>query len=128
MGVGRDDSFLLIEKLRPDDPYSPWRLEVLAPGAGQRFSAVHDRVVLDTSENARQQFAAFDAVVTQRLEIPLTEGGVLPLERDSRGYITVHCRLGGWKAHAALEGVTVVEGEFTGGFCREFGALLRGAN
>jgi len=127
MRIGRDDNFLSIEKPGPADPYSPWRIEAVATGPGQRFSAVHDWVMLDTSAPAVQRFADFEALRTRRVEIPLTEGGWLRLERDARGYVTVHYRVGGSKARAALKGEVTVEGEFAGSFCREFGALLRSA-
>jgi len=127
MRIGRDDNFFSIEKLDPDDPYSPWRVEAVATGAGQRFSTVHDRVILHTSEQAVQQFADFEALRTQRVEVALTEGGWLRLERDARGYITGHYRVAGSRARAVLEGEVTVEGEFAGSFCRQFGALLRGA-
>src|SRR6266851_5162079 len=92
MRIGRDDNFLFLEKCDPHDVHSPWRVEAVATASGQRCSAVHDRVMLDVSQKTMQQFAKFEALQTQSVEISLTEGGWLRLERDAKGYITVHYR------------------------------------
>src|SRR5438093_1517300 len=127
MRIGRDDNRLSIERREPNDPYSPWRIEADATGAGERFSMVHDHAMLDTSERTLQQLADFEALKSQRVEISLSEGGWLRLERDTRGSITVYYRLASWSVRAVLKGEVVVEGEFAGGICRELAALLRGA-
>jgi hypothetical protein len=126
MRIGRDDNFLSLERVEPDDPHSPWRVEAVATAKGQRFSAAHDRVMLDTSEETIQKFAEFESLATQRVEVRLTEGGWVRLERDAHGAITVSYRLASWKGHAVLKGEVVVEGEFAGACCRELAALLRG--
>jgi hypothetical protein len=125
MRVGRDDNFLSIERIQPGDPHSPWRIEAVATSKAQRFSAVHERVILENSLTTAQQFAVFEALKTQKVEIPLTEGGWLRLERDARGYITVCYRISCWNLGAVLKGKVTVEGEFAGSFCREFAVLLR---
>jgi hypothetical protein len=127
MRIGRDDNFLSLERVEPNDPHSTWRVEAVATAKGQRFTAVHDRVMLDTSEETIQQFAEFESLATQRVEVRLTEGGWVRLERDTRGAVTVSYRLASWKGHAVLKGEAIVDGEFAGACCRELAALLRGA-
>ena len=80
--------------------------------------------MLDSSEPVKQQFADFEALKSEHCEVPLSEGGWLRFDRDTRGYITLRYRIGNRKASAAMEGA-VVEGEFAGSFCSEFGVLLR---
>jgi hypothetical protein len=124
MRIGGNDNFLLIEKRDANDVYSPWRVEAVATASGQKFSMVHDRVILDASEKTLRQFADFEALKTDHIKIPLSEGGWLNLERQTRGYITVHFRVLSTKLSAALDGAVVVEGDYASGFCRELGALL----
>ena len=125
MRIGRDDNFLLIENRPLEGGFLACRIEAVATASGRRFSALHDAVLLDTSEPAVQRFAEFATLKKDRSEITLTEGGWLRLERDVRGYITVHYRIGDRKTLAAMEGAVIVEGEFAGRFCRELGALLQ---
>jgi hypothetical protein len=82
--------------------------------------------MLDSSDDTLKRFADFESLNGEQVEIPLTEGSWLRLQRDSKGYITLSYRISGWKASAAMEGEIVVEGEFAGKCCREIGALLRG--
>ena len=126
MRIGQDDNFLSIELSPLDGGYSAFRAEAVATASGRRFTASHDRLMMDTDEATLQRFSDFETLKSEQMEIPLTEGGWLRFQRDSHGYITLRYRIGGWKASAALEGEVVVEGEFAGGFCRDFGALLRG--
>jgi hypothetical protein len=125
MRIGREDNFLLIENSPLEGGFSACHIEAVTTASGRRFSALHDAVFLDTSEPALQRFAEFAAFKKDRLEITLTEGGWLRLERDVRGYITVRYRIGDLKTLAAMEGAVIVEGEFVGRFCRELGALLQ---
>ena len=125
MRIGRDDNFLSIESCPLEGGYTACRVEAVATASGRRFSASHDRLMLESSEQVKQRFADFEALKSAHCEVPLSEGGWLRFERDARGYITVRYRIGGRKASAAMEGAVVVEGELAGGFCREFGALLR---
>ncbi len=76
MRIGGENNFLLVMKRASDDVHSPWRVEAVATPSGQRYSAVHDRVMLDTSEKTIQQFAEFEALKTQRVDISLSEGGL----------------------------------------------------
>ncbi len=125
MRIGADDNFLSIESNPLAGGYAACHVEALATGSGRRFFASHDRLMLDSSVQVLQRFADFEALKSPRVEIPLTEGGWLRLERDARGLITVRYRIGGWKPSAAMEGEISVEGEFAGSFCQDFGALLR---
>jgi hypothetical protein len=126
MRIGRDDNFLSIESAPLEGGFACCRVEAIATSSGARFTAVHDRLMLDSSDETLSRFADFESLKSEQMEIPLTEGGWLRLHRDTRGSIRVRYRIGGWKATTAMEGALVVEGEFAGGFCREFGALLRG--
>jgi len=124
--IGQDDNFLSIEARPPEGGYAACRVEAVASASGRRFTALHDRVMLDSTEAITRQFADFEELKSEHVEVPFTEGGWLRLVRDARGYITVRYRIGGWKASAAMEGELLGEGEFAGGFCRDFGVLLRG--
>jgi hypothetical protein len=126
MRIGRDDNFLSIEAAPLEGGYACCRVEAVATSSDARFTAFHDRLMLDSSDETLRRFADFESLKSEQTEIPLTEGGWLRFHRGTRGAITVRYRIGGWKATTAMEGELVVEGEFAGGFCREFGALLRG--
>jgi len=126
MRIGQDDNFLCIESSPLEGGYAACRVEAVASASGRRFTASHDRLMLDSSDAMMQRLADFESFKTEQIEIPFTESGWLRVQRDSHGHITVGYRIGGWKASAAMEGEVVVDGEFAGGFCREFGALLRG--
>ena len=125
MRIGRDDNFLFIESCPLEGGYTAFRVEALATASGRRFSASHDRLMLESSEQVKQRFADFEALKSQHCEVSLSEGGWLRFERDARGYITLRYRIGSRKTSVAMEGAVVVEGEFAGSFCREFGGLLR---
>jgi hypothetical protein len=126
MRIGRDDNFLSIELTPLDGGYSAFRVEAVATTSGRRFTASHDKLMMDTDEATLRRFADFESLKSGRIEIPLSEGGWLRFQRDSHGCIIVRYRVGGWKPVAAMEGELLVEGEFAGKFCHEFGALLRG--
>jgi hypothetical protein len=126
MRIGQADNFLCIESSPLEGGYLAFRAEAVATASGRRFTASHDRLLKDTDEATLRRFADFESLKNEQMEIPFTEGGWLRLQRDSHGYITMRYRIGGWKASAAMEGEIVVEGEFAGSFCREFGTLLRG--
>ena len=126
MRIGQDDHFLSIESVPLAGGFAACRVEAVASAAGRKFTASHDRLMLDSSDATIQRFAEFESHMSEQIEIPLTESGWLRLQRDAKGYIVVRYRIAGWKASAAMEGELTVEGEFAGGFCRQFGALLRG--
>jgi hypothetical protein len=125
MRIGQDDNFLSIESVPLEGGYAACRVEAVASASGRRFTASHDRLMLDSSDATVQRLADFESLKTEQIEIPFTETGWLRFQRDARGYITVRYRIAGWKAPAAMEGELIVEGEFAGRFCREIGALLR---
>ena len=126
MRIGQDDNFLSIDVSPLEGGYSAFRAEAVATASGRRFTASHDRLMMETDEATLRRFADFESLKSEQIEIPFTEDGWLRLQRDSHGYITVRYRIGSWKASAVMEGEVVVEGEFAASFCREFGALLRG--
>src|SRR3954447_22858759 len=109
MRIGHDDNFLSIESTPLEGDYAACRVKVVASASGRRFTASHDRLMLDSSDETRQRLADFESLKTEQLEIPFTESGWLRFQRDSHGYITVRYRIGGWKASAAMEGEVVVE-------------------
>jgi hypothetical protein len=127
MRIGQhDDNYLLIESDSGVVDYPPLRVAAVATASGRRFTASHDRLLMASDEATIQRFAQFEDLKSEEVEITLSESGWIRLQRDSHGWITVRYRIGGWKASAAMEGEVIVEGEFAGGFCREFGRLLRG--
>jgi len=126
MRIGNDDNSFSIDSDPMLGGYTMCRIQAVASASsGRRFTASHDCVMMDASEPVREGFAKFADLESTQTEIPLSEGGWIRLERDSRGYITVSYRIGGWKAVAAMEGEVLIEGEYANSFCREFGALFR---
>jgi hypothetical protein len=125
MRIGNDDTFLLMEAAPLEGGYSALRVEAVASASGRKFTAAHDRLMMDSDEATVQRFVEFADLKREQFETPFTEGGWLRFQRDSHGAIIVRYRVGGWKAAAAMEGEVLVDGEFANSFCREFGALLR---
>src|SRR5262249_14657711 len=107
MRIGHKDNFLLIEKMGPD-AFPMWRFEATIMGPGWRFSAVYDRVVVNTSLETVGEVTDFAIQKTQQLEIELSEGGWLRLKRDARSFVLVRYRVGRLHAGAALEGEIVL--------------------
>ena len=126
MQIGTDDNFLCIESSPLEGGYPAFRIEAVATASGGRFTASHDELIMNTDEGTLRRFADFESLKSEQIEIPITEGGWLRLQRDSPGYIKVRYRIGGWKASAAMEGEVVIDGEYASRFCREFGAFLLG--
>lgn len=126
MRIGQDDNFLSIEWTPLEGGYAALKAEAVATASGRMFTAAHDSLMFESSDDTLRQLADFESLKSGQLDIPLTEGSWLRLQRDARGYITVRYRIGAWKASAAMEAEVVVEGEFSGACCREIGALLRG--
>lgn len=124
MRIGRDDNFLVIEKVEPWEPGSAWRVEAVITGAGCRFAAVHSKVTIETSVESLAEAGGFLDLSEHRLDLRLSEGGWLRLKRNSKGCIIVHYRLVRWEMWAAMEGEILVEREHTAEFCRELKALL----
>jgi hypothetical protein len=125
MRIGRDENYLLMESSPVEGGYAVCRVEAVATASGQKFTASQDGLMIDSSDEILKRLADFESLKNERIELQLTGGGWLRLQRDARGYITVRYRISGWKTSAAMEGEILVEGEFAGSFCREFGALLR---
>ena len=125
MRIGNDDTFLLMEATPLEGGYSALRVESVASASGRKFTAVHDRVMMDSDEATVQRFVEFADLKREQFETQFTDGGWLRFQRDSHGAIIVRYRIGSYKAPAAMEGEVLVDGEFASSFCREFRALLR---
>lgn len=126
MRIGHDENFLSLDLSSSDGGYSAFRAEAVATASGRVFTASHDPLLMSAAGVTLQRFADFESLKSEQMEIRISEGGWLRFQRDARGSIMVKFRICSWKASAAMEGAVMVEGEFVGGFCREFGALLRG--
>ncbi len=126
MRIRQDRAFLLIERRDPRDRNSPCRAEAASAAPGCEFSAVCEEISFDASAEALAQFADFQTLKSQRLEIKLSEGGWLRLRRDGSGALVVHYRLGRWDLGAAAEGEIAVPSDAAAGLCRELGSLIRG--
>jgi hypothetical protein len=120
MRIGQEHNFLSIEEVPLDGGYSTFHFEAVASAPARKFAATHDRAMMDTSAETAGRFADFASFKSDKVEIPLTEGGWLRLERNARGYITLCYRIGSSNTFTALEGTVIVEGEYAGSFCREF--------
>jgi len=128
MYIGQNDNFLSIEPVILEGNHIAYRVEATASASGRKFTASHDRLMLDSSDARMQQLVHFETLKTDQIEIPLSETGWLRFQRDSHGNIVVHYRIHGWQVSASMEGKIFVDGEFRGRFLQEFGALLRGQN
>jgi hypothetical protein len=125
MRIGTDENFLSIERDSHEGGYPVFHAEAVSIASGRKFTASHDRLMLDTSEAVAKSFSDFQSHKSEYAEIPLSESGWLRFSRDNRGYIAVNYRIAGWKSSVAVEGEIYVEGEFTNRFCREIIELLR---
>ncbi len=125
MRIGDDDNFLLLEARSLEIDYAALRIEAVASGSGRRFTALHDRLLMDADEAVIQRFSEFSSLKTEQFEVALTEKGWLRFRRDSHGAITVRYRIAAYKVSAVLEGEVFVHGEFANKICREFGVFLQ---
>jgi len=125
MRIGNDDNFLLMEATPLEGGFNALRVEAVASASGRKFTAAHDRLMMDSDEATVQRLAEFADLKRDQFETEFTEGGWLRFQRDSHGAIVVRYRIGGWSAAAAMEGEILVDGEFANSFYRDFGALLR---
>jgi hypothetical protein len=130
MRIGNDDNSLLLEATPLEGGYTALRVEAVSSASHWKFTAAHDRLMMNSDEATVQRFADFADLKRDQFETAFTEGGWLRFHRDSHGAIVACYRIGGssfrfraWKA--SMEGEVFVDGEFANSFCREFGALLR---
>ena len=124
MRIGRDENFIAIERITSPAPGCACRVEAVITGAGCKFSAAHNKVVIEPSEEMFDQGQAFFELTEHQLDLQLSEGGWLRFKRNSKGCIIVHYRLVRWEKWAAIEGEILIEPEFSPDFCRELKALL----
>ncbi len=125
MRIGQDNNFLSIQLNSLEGGYTICRIDAVAIASGCRFTASHEKLMLEASDDILKKFADFESFESEQIEIKLSEGSWLRFQRDARGYITVCYRISSWKVSSVIEGEIVIDGEFTGSFCRKFGALLR---
>lgn len=124
--LGNEENFLRIESKPLYGSNTLLKIEAVATASGCRFTAVHDRIVIDSSEETKKRFADFTTLNTVEFELLLSEGGWIRLKRDVKGYVVVGYRIADWKASAAMEVEIIVEGEFTQQLYNDIAALLRG--
>ncbi len=124
MRIGSDDSYLSVERVGQEGSKLLWRIEAAVAGGGWRFTAVHDLVRVDTTDETIGRIGAFTAHRIQQFEIILVEGVALRIKRDPSGRVLIRYRVGQVNASAALEGAVVLKGETANAFCRQLKGLL----
>lgn len=125
MRIGTENNSLAIELNPLDGGYTAFRAEAVATASGRRFTACHDRLILDSDAITLQRCADFETLESHQVEIRLSEGGWIRLQRTSHGQIIVRYRIAASATAAAMEGEVVVDGEYANAFCRDFNTLLR---
>ena len=126
MRIGNLDTYLLLETFLLEGGCPVLRVEAVSSGPRRKFVATHERVVMDSGAAVAQRLTDFAELRSDRFETALSEGGWLRFQRKALGAIVVRYRIGGVAVSmlAAMEGEVLVDGEFSNGFCQEFGALL----
>jgi len=125
MRIGLENNFFSITKIDPQGPDSAYLVEAAAAGEGFQVRGVHETVTLPISPSVLAEFADFESLKNSLLELRLSEGGWLRLNRNIRGTIVCHYRLCRWQLGAAFEGEIIVDGEFATALCRELKSLLQ---
>ena len=123
MRINTDDRFLSLERVGPDGPRVVWQVQATVAGDGC-VMAVHDRVKVHTTDETPERVADFAAHRAQRLELMLSKGGWLRVNRAPSGRTLLRYRFGQLSAGASLEGEVRLEGEPAEMCCRELAQLL----
>ena len=79
MRIGNDENSLSIRKRDPADPYSYWIFEAVSSYKGRIFSAHHEAVMVDTSQDVLNRLIDFSDLKQSPIKFPLSEGGWLQL-------------------------------------------------
>ncbi len=124
MRIGTPPNFLSVD-LVMDDGVSFFRVEAVVITNDRQFTACHERVVMGAGGDTLRRYEDFSDFKCEDVDITLSEGGHIRLQRDWRGQMMVKYRLAAYSTKTAMEGEVLVEGDFAGEFIREFGALLR---
>ncbi len=123
MRISTDDRFLSLERVGTEQLDVIWRIQATVAGEGC-VVAVHDRVKVHTTDETPGRVADFTARRAKRLELMLSKGGWLRLNRASDGCTLIRYRLGRLTAGTSLEGEVRLEGESAEACCRELGGLV----
>ena len=123
MRIKTDESFLSLERVEPQGPNVVWRIRAAVASEGC-IVAVHGRTKVRTTNETPERLADFAAHRAKRLDLALSKGGWLRLNRAPSGRTLVRYRFGRLIAGASLEGEVRLEGESAEACCREIGGLL----
>jgi len=123
MHINTNDRFLSLERVAGEGPDVVWQVQASVANKSC-VVAVHDRVTVHTTDETPKRVANFTAHRAQRLELMLSKGGWLRLNRAPSGSTLIRYRFGRLSAGAALEGEVRLEGESAETCCRELGGLL----
>ena len=124
MRIGSDDSCLSVERVGQEGSRVLWRIKAAVAGGGWRFTAVHDRVRVDTTDETFGRIGDFTAHRVQQFEIIVADGFGLRVKRDPSGRILIRYRVGQVSPCSALAGAIVLKGEHADAFCRQLESLL----
>jgi hypothetical protein len=123
MLINTDDRFLSLERIAGEGPGVVWQIQATVASEGC-VVAIHDRVTVHTTNETPGRVADFTAHRTRRLELMLSKGGWLRLNRAPSGRTLIRYRFARVSAGASLEGEVRLEGESAEACCRELGGLL----
>ena len=123
MRINTDDRFLSLERVGSPGPNVVWQVQATLASEGC-ILAVHDRVKVRTDDETPARLADFAAHRAHRLELSLSKGGWLRLNRAPSGRTLLRYRLGKLTAGASLEGQVRLEGASAEACGRELASLL----
>lgn len=126
MVIGNEQARLRIERLDPD-PHASLEIEaVFSRDDGIAFRALQKDIYISSGERNHAALRDFAESRTNRLELVLTEDGLLDLRREAHGHIDVAFTLGFRRSGGpwTLQGNVRVEGEHSQQFLRELQGLL----
>ena len=123
MRINTDDRFLSLERIATDSPSVVWQVQATV-ASESCVVAVHDRVTVQTTKETQDRLADLTTRRAGRLEVMLSKGGWLRLNRASDGGTLIRYRLGRLIAGTSLEGEVRLEGESAEACSRESGGLV----
>ena len=124
MRIGSDDNWICIERVQPAQPASVCRFTAVATGAGWRFAATGEQVLVYVSNETMDDIGDFTALKIHQIELGLSDGGWLLIKRHIKGFILVRYRATCRSVGASLQAEIVLEAEAAKAFCNDLSELL----
>jgi hypothetical protein len=126
MRIGLQGNYLSLEPLPQEGGWTACRIEAVVTTARLRFAAVHEKLIVDSSEEVIQSLRDFEARRTFSVQIALPESGWIRLNREAEEDVVVSYSIKSHRPVVTMEGAIPVEGERGRAVCRELRELLSG--